>query len=362
MKLWHLSVAVVFAVFCFTLPVGKTLAQAAASPEIWFGPAHWYSTPENPHPRAVDLMDMFKPDSPWQNAASHIQVFRMGAVFFHRLGQESNQDEVNAFVADVKRRHMAIALEIGVISITPGLCPDHVQEGYGKVPEARKVIEMIKAAGGEIKYLNMDEELKYGHFFERSAAKTGCQLPISEIISRSSEILKLFKQEFPNIIIGETEPTSIMREEGHDHIAERGDWKDAMLNYYSQFRDALGQPLDFLLLDPQWEFKRGSVAKDVETVYDYAEELKRRGLIKRVGMMYKGGGPFDKTDAAWVQDARDHMAVVEKKFRPRPDIIAFLSWQDNPSHALPDDPSKDTLTGLVTYYFKRYGAAQTAPH
>lgn len=361
MKFWRLSGAVILAVSCFIMPVHKTLAQTVASPEIWFGPAHWYSTPENPHPRAVDLMDMFRPDAPWQNAASHIQVFRMGAVFFHRLGQESNQDEVNAFVADMKRRHIAIALEIGVINITPGSCPDHIQEGYGNVSEARKVIDMIKAAGGEIKYLNMDEELKYGHFFERSATKTGCQLPISEIIDRSKELLSLFKQEFPNITVGETEPTSIMREEGHDHKVERPDWKDAMLKYYLQLRDVLGQPLDFLILDPQWEFKRGSAAEDVETVYDYAEELKQRGLIKRIGIMYKGGGPFDKTDAAWVRDARDHMAVVEKKFRPRPDIIAFLSWEDNPSHALPDDPSRDTLAGLVTYYFNRYAAAQAAP-
>jgi hypothetical protein len=358
MKPWRLSCACVLALLFWIMGVQKAFPQTAAYPEVWFGPAHWYSTPDKPHPRAVDLMDMFKPDAPWQNAASHIQVFRIGSVFFHRLGQESNQAEVNAFVADLKRRHIAIALEIGAINLIPGSCPDHIQEGYGSMPEARKVIGMIEAAGGEIKYLNMDELLEYGHYFEHSASKIGCQLPISEIISRSMEILNLFKQEFPHIIIGETEPTSMMREEGHNHIAERPDWKDAMLEYYSRFRDALGQPLDFLILDPQWEFKRGSVAGDVAAVYNFAEELKRRGLIKRVGMMYNGGGPFDKTDAAWVQAARDHMAIVERNFRPRPDIIAFLSWQDNPSHALPDDPSQNTLTGLVSYYFSRYGATQ----
>lgn len=72
---------------------------------------------------------------------------------------------------------------------------------------ARKIIGMIKMAGGEIQYLKMDELLNYGHYFERSASKTGCHLPISQIISRCMELLNLFKQEFPNIIIGETEPT-----------------------------------------------------------------------------------------------------------------------------------------------------------
>jgi hypothetical protein len=352
--------AVVLGVLFLVIPIHKICAQTAASPEIWFGPASRYSTTEQPRPRAVDLMDMFIPDAPWQNAASHIQVFRISPDFFHRTAKENNQDEVNAVVTDLKRRHIELAVEIGVIDLIPGSCPDKIQEGYGTLSEAHKIIGMIKAAGGEIQYLNMDELLNYGHYFEHSASKTGCRLPISQIISRSMEILNLFKQEFPNIIIGETEPTAMMREEGHDHIAERPDWKDSMLQYYSQF--ALGQPLDFLIVDPQWEFKRGSAAKDVAAFYNYAEEMKRRGLIKRIGMMYNGGGPFNKTDAAWVRSARDHMAIVEQNYRPRPDIIAFLSWQDNPSHALPDDPSLNTLTGLVSYYFSRYATAGNPPH
>jgi len=342
------------AAFFFTAVFQTIHAHATTQPEVWLGPASRFSTPSSPRPRAVDLMEMFKPNAPWQNAASHVQVFRFSSLFFHRVGEDSNQDEVNAAVSDLKRRHIAIAVEIGVIDIIPGSCPDKIQEGYGTLPQARKVIDMIKAAGGEIKYLNMDELLNYGHFFEHSSSKTGCQLSISEIVSRSAAILNLFKQEFPNIVIGETEPTAMMREQGDDHIAEVSDWKPAMLEYYTRFRDALGKPLDFLILDPQWEFKRGSVADDVHTVYDYAEELKRRGLIQRIGIMYNGG-TFDTTDAAWVQAARDHMAIVEQTYRPRPDIIAFLSWQENPTHAMPDDASQNTLTGLVTYYFQHYG-------
>jgi hypothetical protein len=361
LKVLPLSKAVSLVVLFLVLPTHNIFAQTAASLEVWFGPASRYSTADQPRPRAVDLMEMFKPDAPWQNAASHIQVFRISPNFFHRTGKENNQDEVNAVVADLKRRHIALALEVGLINVMPGSCPDKIQEGYGTVPEARKIIDMIKMANGEIQYLNMDELLNYGHYFGHSENKSGCQLPISQIISRSMELLHLFKQEFPNIIIGETEPTAMMREEGHDHIAERPDWKDSMLQYYTQFRDTLGQPLDFLILDPQWEFKRGSVAKDVAAFYNYAEELKRRGLIKRIGMMYNGGGPFDKTDAAWVRDAREHMAIVEQNYRPRPDIIAFFSWQDYPSHALPDDPSANTLAGLVSFYFGRYATVRSTP-
>jgi hypothetical protein len=91
--------------------------------------------------------------------------------------------------------------------------------------------------------------------------------------------------------------------------------------------------------------------------YSTPDEPRPRGvdlLINRLGIMYNGGGPFDKTDANWGQAARDHMATVEQNFRPRPDIIAFFSWEDYPSHAMPDDPSQDTMTGLVSYYFSHY--------
>jgi len=352
-KLWRSLSAVALVVLFFIGTFRTIRAQPTSQPEIWFGPASRYSTPSSPRPRAVDLMEMFTPNAPWRNAASHVQVFRLSSLFFHHVGQESNQDEVNTVVADLKRRQIAIAVEIGAIDIIPGSCPDKIQEGYATLPEAQKVIDMIKTAGGEIKYLNMDELLNYGHFFEHSSAKTGCQLPVSEIVSRSGAILNLFKQAFPNIVIGETEPTAIMREQSDDHIAEQSDWKPAMLEYYTRFRNALGKPLDFLILDPQWEFKRGSVADDVHNVYDYAQDLKQRGLIGRVGIMYNGGS-FDTTDASWVQAARDHMAIVEETFRPRPGIIAFLSWQENPTHAMPDDPSQNTLTGLVTYYFQHY--------
>jgi hypothetical protein len=153
MKLSRFFGILIPASFVLAFSAGAVHAQTAG-PEIWFGPASRYSTPDEPRPRAVDLM---------------------------------------------------------------------IQEGYGRTSEARKVIGMIKAAGGEIKYLNIDELLNFGHYFERSATKTGCQLSIKEIISRSAEILNLFKQEFPGIVIGETEPTAMMHEEGNNHIAERHD-------------------------------------------------------------------------------------------------------------------------------------------
>jgi hypothetical protein len=44
-------------------------------------------------------------------------------------------------------------------------------EGYGTPASAKRIAGMIKAAGGEIKYLVMDEPLYYGHF--STAALTG---------------------------------------------------------------------------------------------------------------------------------------------------------------------------------------------
>lgn len=57
-----LAIAVLSVRF-LVIPIHKISAQTHVSPEVWFGSASRHSTAEQPRPRAVDLMDMFKPDA-----------------------------------------------------------------------------------------------------------------------------------------------------------------------------------------------------------------------------------------------------------------------------------------------------------
>src|SRR5438552_4430661 len=75
----------------------------------------------------ADYMDLFKPDAPWKNAASSLAVFKVGT----RFALHADDAELRTMIDDLKRRHIAFAVELGVLeSSGPGFCGYGV-EGYG---------------------------------------------------------------------------------------------------------------------------------------------------------------------------------------------------------------------------------------
>ena len=64
-------------VFCILFAVGSAQAQ-----EIWFAPQA--APPDSRLSRAVDFMELFNPDAPWREAASHVKVFKLYASYLSR--------------------------------------------------------------------------------------------------------------------------------------------------------------------------------------------------------------------------------------------------------------------------------------
>jgi hypothetical protein len=85
------------------------VASSAMAQAIWFSP--------NPRlgNKADDYMDLFQPDAPWQQAASHVQMFEISG----HLIMTAPEADLRRMFADLKRRH--IGLEIGIEPLTsPG--------------------------------------------------------------------------------------------------------------------------------------------------------------------------------------------------------------------------------------------------
>ena len=80
--------------------VGLLAGALARAQEIWLAPQQ----------DAVDRADLFKPDAPWKDAASHTQVFKFYA---NKAFNGPPQQEVDTVLADMNRRGIAIALEAG---------------------------------------------------------------------------------------------------------------------------------------------------------------------------------------------------------------------------------------------------------
>jgi hypothetical protein len=317
------------------LPIAAVHAQ-----EIWFSPQA--APPGSRLHRAVDLMELFKPDAPWQEAASHLKVFKLYASYLSGAPQE----EIEAIVADLNRRHIAIALEVGVMNIGPKatnpLCGGLGQvEGYGTPQLARANSEKIKRAGGSIRFIAMDEELFFGHYFKgRPGGQPGCQSSVAQILELIKAPLSVYSEEFPGVIIGDTEPTN---------IAEQNHWKDDVLEWVRGFRDATGQPLAFVHLDIP--FNRPGEENFAVQFFRYLEELKQQRLLGAVGIIYNGT-PADTSDESWTQDAKEKMHLLEDNDGLRPDQVLIQSWTEFPEHALPDS-SAGSLSGLVNYYVGR---------
>ena len=256
----------------------------------------------------------------------------------------SSDKQNAAVVSDLNRRGIAIGIEVGVINVAGNPVPAcggaGRVEGYGTVNSARIVSEKIKRAGGQLRYVAMDEPFYHGHYYTFNPAKVlvghGCHSPTREIAALVAPVVNTYISEFPDVIIGDIEPTG--------YIERYPNWQNELNDWVNDYRAAVGRPLAFMHLDVALNRIQDCVA-----FYSYTQELIRRGSIGRVGIIYNGTRA-DSSDAAWVRDAQNLILAVERDRRLNPDDVIFQSWNSNPTHAMPDSGA-DSLTSLVTFYF-----------
>jgi hypothetical protein len=128
MSVCRLSILSLSLLLSFELLVGPP----AGATEVWLGP-------QSPK-RAVDFLDMFTPDAPWKQAASHVNVFKL----YEGYLISAPQDQVDKIVADLNRRHIPIALEGGLMDVGEGSAnPPPPCGGWGRVEGYTRVINNL---------------------------------------------------------------------------------------------------------------------------------------------------------------------------------------------------------------------------
>lgn len=329
-----------FSSLVLALTAGMFIHLPSRAQDLWLAPpAAPFNTPLH---RADDLMNMFNADAPWKEAAAHVKVFQLPASY---LGH-APQPEIDQIVADLKRRHIPLALEVGVMNVGPKatnpVCGGFGQvEGYGTPEWAKSIAQKIKRAGGALEYIAMDEPLFYGHYFKgRPGGQPGCRSAVDAIVGLVVAPLGVFIAEFPDVVIGDIEPTD---------IAEQPGWREDLVNWVAGFRKTMGREIAFVHLDiPFTHPREEAFALDF---FKSIEALKRQKAIGAVGIIYDGL-PTDTSDATWTANARSHVLIMEDKYGLRPDHAVIQSWMEYPKLALPDT-SPTSLTGLVNFYARR---------
>ena len=321
--------------------VGGTAAgQAPTAPVSGDKRATVWFTPRNQPPIAApDFMELFKSDAPWQQAASHVKIFKLYPQFL----DSASDSQLQTVIVGLQRRHIALAIEFGLVDYTDktlcdGNSPDcgHIESSGGQ--GLAGVLARIKKLGGDLRYIAMDEPLWFGHVITPAQRHGAAQASITVLAKNVAKQVATAHQYFPDVQVGDIEPVSA-------HTPS--DYVDQIMNWTSAYDTATGSPLAFFDADVVWQAD-GTAPNQLAEL----SKLTRRSGI-RFGIIYNGN-PGDSTGVEWTNNAERHFVGVEANSTMIPDDVIIQSWVAQPLYALPE-----TRPGTMTYLVNRYATAET---
>lgn len=304
-----------------TATPAATPADLSARPLTWFAPL----PPMPGRTGASDFMAQFDSGAPWAGAAAHVGVYKL---YGEWVAYDATPDQLRLAVADIARRGMALAVEAGPLDATAS-CGAGV-ESFAGVDEGLRIADRIRAAGGRIDVIALDEPYFFARVYDGVNA---CHWTLEQIAAGVVAYRDAIRRVFPAVIVGDTEPVPLP-------VTAQGlaGWLDA-------YRGAGGEPFAFLHLDMDW-----SRPGWAPLAQDIARQARARGVA--IGMIYNGGAAADR--ATWIAQAGERVKAFEAA-GPSPDHVLFQSWMVQPDRVLPDsDPT--SFSGLVLRYFTAHAS------
>jgi hypothetical protein len=287
---------------------GQALAH---STQIWFAPMDWFVRPQPGYGGSTDYMALFQ--EPGDAILAQIDVFKI----YFQFASWAADDDLKRVFTELKRHHIALALETGMLTATEQ-CGDGV-EGYGG-NDMVKAAARIASLGGDLAYVAMDEPV---------GGAVVCREDLSHAAQNAAQNLAEVKTIFPGIRVGDIESV--------------GPTPDAAIKWAEAFRAATGEPLAFYHADVLWS---ASWQAPLEKL---AAAIHEREIP--FGVIYNGNND-DPSDEAWVANAEAHYRAVEADDKIAPDQVVFQSWVPHPTHLFPD-----TDPGAFSYLVLRYHRA-----
>jgi hypothetical protein len=308
------------------------VATAGGASEIWLSGISPGVRQKMFQESQSDYFELFKPDAAWSKSAQQVKVFMINGGLLLR----QSDDEVKAVFADLKRRHIALAIEMGLATARQDssgrqACGTGV-EGMATPNATRVIAERIRKNGGELRYVAMDEPLWYGYHFSGANA---CHFTMNELAGAIAPNVAVLRELFPAVEIGDVEPIGAAKNVPPDWVEEIARWTEV-------YQQVVRQKLRFFHADIVWA---SSWQQQLGAVKRVAHE---HGL--KFGVIYDGGGTGkQESDALWTQEAVERFQMVESNPATLPDHAVFQSWARWPHDMLPED-QPGTMTWLVNQY------------
>ncbi len=294
-----------------------------AMPLVWFAPLPPLAIVEGrKFTGSDDFMQLFSAEAPWQNAAAHIQVFKL---YGEWVAYKATDVQLKQVVDNLESRGIALAVEAGPLN-PPSNCGQGI-EGFAGTQEGLNIAQRIKNAGGELSLIALDEPYFFAHFYDGPNA---CKWDAEKVAAEVGKYVETIRQVFPDVKIGDTEPLA------------GAATAQAYMNWLDTFRNINGYNLAFLHMDIDWS--RPNWADEVIAIEEHGDKID-----VPVGIIYTGNA-FDKTDEAWLSAAGERVKKLELEKNAQPDHILFQSWNDKPDFVLPET-TDFTFTDFVKDYF-----------
>ena len=301
-------------------------SMAALSQQVWFSGVDAVNAADRQRlgessSGGNDFMDLFKPDAPWSKAAASIQIFKVSQRFL----DASTDDQLKAVIDDLHRRHIALGLSAQIIVATRQ-CGNGLPGSSSKA-SIQLAADRVTRLGGAIDYVAFDSPVAFGHFNILNKPNA-CNYSLTDLVRNISPQIQILRDAFPSIKFGDMEPVN-------SHTAG---WLDAYLAFAREFKAQTHMPLSFLQADIIW-FDNWR-----PQLVEWKQRLGAAGIA--YGVNFDGSG-IDKSDAAWTNHAIERYRAVMRDPAIAPVDVVFQSWNDYPTHFLPQG-RPGTLTWVVT--------------
>jgi hypothetical protein len=230
---------------------------------------------------------------------------------------------------NLRERGIALAIEALMLTRENDQCGRGI-EGYSDPGTIRRAAERIRALGGQLAYIAMDEPLWYRHSYRGPQA---CQASLPSLARDVARTVKDVKAIFPDVKVGDIEPLP---------QSSQSDWVGTIMQWAEEFESAVGAPLAFFDMDVDW-------VRNWEPDFSrLARELAARGV--KFGIIYNGN-PNDPDDQTWTRNAEARFNAIEERLGIIPDQAILQTWMVHPTQMLPET-RPGTMTNLVMRYVR----------
>lgn len=310
--------------FAATAALGAMLSTPAFATDFWLGGVDPVIQRTSHKGSMKDYLELLSDPKAWSASALKVSVFKVSAQFV----LYGEPDLIRKVFDGMHGRHISMAVEMGSV-VRLENCGGG--EGYAPTDMADKIGKKLRDLGETLDYVALDEPVWFGHEVTKGMTElhqSYCAHPLKVVAQRAGITAHAMRKYFPDVKIGVVDVISTALVPANQLAQDYGEFARLL-------QQEIGGRLAFFHCDIAWHTDWRAALPRVKW------EMQK--LAIPFGIII-GGSPEHQTEEEWVDAALTRLRTINADPSMRPDQIVAQSWQDFPTHMLPE-----TQAGTETY-------------